>query len=180
MFIDLFYQLRKAGVPVSVTELITLNSALSAGLSNCSVDQFYQLCRTTLVKDERHYDRFDTVFGAYMHGVDTVMEAIFAEIPSDWLQRSKELELSEDERREVESMGGWDALLEAFKERLQEQRERHEGGNKWIGTAGTSPFGAFGQNPEGIRISQGASRNRSAVKVWEKREFKKASAKVHT
>jgi len=172
MFVDLFYALRKSGVPVSVTELITLNSALDAGLSKCSIDQFYQLCRTTLIKDERHYDRFDTVFAAYMNGVDTVMEAIFAEIPSDWLQRSNELDLSEEDRQEVESMGGWDALMEAFKERLQEQRERHEGGNKWIGTAGTSPFGAFGENPEGIRISQGASRNRSAVKVWEKREFK--------
>lgn len=172
MFVDLFYQLRKAGVPVSVTELITLNAALDAGLSRADVDQFYQLCRTTLVKDERHYDRFDTVFGAYMQGVDTVMEAIFAEIPSDWLARSHELELSEEERHEVESMGGWEALMEAFKERLQEQRERHEGGNRWIGTAGTSPFGAFGNNPEGIRISQGGSRNRSAVKVWEKREFK--------
>lgn len=172
MFIDFFYELRRASIPVSVTELITLNSALEAGLSNCSIDQFYQLCRTTLIKDERHYDRFDTVFGAYMHGADTVMDAIFAEIPGDWMQRSNEFDLSEEERQEVESMGGWDALMEAFKERLQEQRERHEGGNKWIGTAGTSPFGAFGENPEGIRISQGGSRNRSAVKVWEKREFK--------
>lgn len=178
MFIDFFYALRKAGIPVSVTELITLNSALAAGLSKCSIDQFYQLCRTTLIKDERHYDRFDMVFGDYMQGVDTVMEAIFADIPDDWMRRNDELNLSEEERKEIESMGGFDALMEAFKERLKEQHERHEGGNKWIGTGGTSPFGAFGKNPEGIRISQGASRHRSAVKVWEKREFKNLDENV--
>lgn len=172
MFITLFTALKSAGVPVSVTELLALNEAAAAGLAQGSVDQFYQLARATLVKDERYYDRFDTIFKGYVESGDALMQEITADIPADWMQRSDDLELSQEEQQALDAMGGWDALMDAFKERLQEQRERHEGGNKWIGTKGTSPFGAFGANPEGIRISQAASRNRSAVKVWEKRDYK--------
>ncbi|MGH8284677.1 MAG: vWA domain-containing protein, partial [Steroidobacteraceae bacterium] len=134
-------------------------------------EDFYYLARTCLVKDERLFDRFDRVFAAHFQGAEQLFAMLAAELPESWLKALAERVLSEEEKAKVESLGGWQKLIETLRERLQEQQERHEGGNKWIGTAGTSPFGAYGYNPEGIRIGQAASRNRRAVKVWDKREF---------
>jgi uncharacterized protein with von Willebrand factor type A (vWA) domain len=156
----------------SVTELLTLHEAMKCGLAGQSVDDFYFLARTALVKDEAHLDRFDRIFGAYFKGVDDSLSDIMQDIPEEWMRRQAELSLSEEERALIESMGGFDELMKALQERLEEQGERHEGGNKWIGTAGTSPFGAYGYNPEGVRIGQDGSRNRSAAKVWDKREYR--------
>ena len=172
MLIPFFYMLREGGMKTSVTELLTLHEALQAGLAGQSVDDFYFLARAALVKDESHLDRFDRIFGAYFKGVDDSLTDLMQDIPEEWLQRQAELSLSEEERKLIESMGGFDELMKALQERLDEQNERHEGGNKWIGTAGTSPFGAYGYNPEGVRIGQQGSRNRSAVKVWDKREYR--------
>ncbi len=172
MLIPFFYMLRDGGMKTSITELLTLHEAMQAGLAGQSVDDFYFLARSTLVKDEAHLDRFDRIFGAYFKGVDDSLADLFQEIPEEWLQRQAELGLSEEEKKLIESMGGFEELMKALQERLEEQQERHEGGNKWIGTAGTSPFGAYGYNPEGVRIGQAGSRNRSAVKVWDKREYR--------
>lgn len=136
-----------------------------------SVENFYYLSRATLIKDETKFDRFDQVFGHYFDGIQAATEDLTTDIPDEWLERMKQLELTDEQKAQIEAMGGWDKLMETLKKRLEEQGERHEGGSKWIGTAGTSPFGAYGYNPEGIRIGQEGSRHRRAVKVWDKREF---------
>lgn len=164
--------LREGGMKTSIIELLTLHEAMRSGLAGQSVDDFYYLARATLVKDESHLDRFDRIFGAYFKGVDDSLSDLMQEVPQEWLQRQAELMLSEEERELIRSMGGFEELMKALQERLEEQEDRHEGGNKWIGTAGTSPFGAYGYNPEGVRMGQHGSRNRSAVKVWDKREYR--------
>ena len=184
MLIDFFYTLRAAKLPVSVKELLTLLEALQAGVvgpnspepegdgeaTGYKIDDFYYLSRTTLVKDEKHFDKFDRAFSAYFKGVEIIAD-FTQEIPLEWLRKNLELNLSPEERAKIEKMG-WDELMATLKKRFEEQKERHEGGSKWIGTGGTSPFGAYGQNPQGIRIGQDKSRNRSAVKVWDQRAYK--------
>jgi uncharacterized protein len=180
MLIDFFYTLRSAKLPVSVKEYLTLLEALKEGVvgPNCDaddgmgykIDDFYYLSRTALVKDEKHYDKFDRAFASYFKGVEMVAD-FTKDIPLDWLRKNLELNLSPDELAKIEKMG-WDELMETLKKRFEEQKERHEGGNKWIGTGGTSPFGAYGQNPQGIRIGQDKGRNKSAVKVWDQRAYK--------
>lgn len=172
MLIPFFYMLREGGMKTSITELLMLHEAMKSGLASQSVDDFYFLARSALVKDEAHLDRFDRIFGAYFKGVDDSLSDLLQKIPEEWLQLQAELQLSEEEKKLIASMGDFDELMKALQERFDEQDERHEGGNKWIGTAGTSPFGAYGYNPEGIRIGQQGSRNRSAAKVWEKREYR--------
>jgi uncharacterized protein with von Willebrand factor type A (vWA) domain len=165
--------LREAGIPVSVTEYLALLESLKAGIADTSVDNFYVLARTILVKDERYYDRYDRVFAAHFSGIESMLELLGgAEIPDDWLKRLAELHLSPEEKAKIEALGGLEKVMEALKERLKEQQGRHQGGSKWIGTAGRSPFGAYGYNPEGVRIGQDASRQRSAIKVWDRREFR--------
>ncbi len=178
MLVRFFFLLRSAGVPVSITELLTLLEALKAGLGDLSAERFYYLSRTCLVKDERYYDRFDKAFAAHFKGAQDLFALLQRELPEDWLAKMAEREFSDAEKAEVEALGGWEKLMETLKKRLEEQKERHQGGNKWIGTAGTSPFGAYGFNPEGVRIGQAGSRNRSAVKVWDKREFANLDDKV--
>jgi len=173
MLVRFFLMLRDAGVPVSLTEFLALLEALKARVGALSVDDFYVLGRTVLVKDERHYDRYDRVFAAHFKGLEQAFAALAAAtVPEEWLRRMAELTLSAEERAKVEALGGFEQLMEALQERLRAQQGRHEGGNKWIGTAGRSPFGAYGYNPEGVRIGQDGSRNRSAVKVWDRREFR--------
>jgi uncharacterized protein with von Willebrand factor type A (vWA) domain len=169
---DLFYRLRKVQIPVSLTEYLTLLGALEAGIAGFSVDNFYFLARATLVKDERYFDRFDQVFGDYIRGKQTLFEEIIGEIPLEWLRKQKELNLTEEEKKQIEALGGWDKLMETLQKRLDEQKKAHHGGNKWIGTGGTSPFGAHGYNPEGVRIGQGQGRQGRAVKVWDRRDYK--------
>jgi len=171
MLIRFFHMLRAAGVPVSITEFLALHEALQARLIGQSVDDFYHLARAVLVKDERHFDRYDQVFAAHFRGVEMAFEALMADIPADWLRKSLELSLSDEDKARIAAMGGWEALMETLRRRLAEQQARHEGGGKWIGTGGTSPFGAHGYNPEGVRIGQEGSRNRRAVKVWDRREY---------
>jgi hypothetical protein len=171
MLVRFFLLLKSAGVPVSITELLTLLEALKAGLAEISAERFYHLARTCLVKDERHYDRFDQAFAAHFKGAEDLFKLLSRELPADWLEKMAVRDLSDAEKAEIEALGGWEKLMETLKQRLAEQQERHQGGSKWIGTAGTSPFGAYGYNPEGVRIGQDTSRNRSAVKVWDKREF---------
>lgn len=178
MLVELFFRLKAGGLPVSVTEFLALLGGLKHHVAGTSVNDFYFLSRTALVKDERLYDRFDQVFGNWMNGIEQTTSDLFADIPEDWLRRQAELFLSEEDRKAIEAMGGFDKLMETLRERLEEQKERHEGGNKWIGTAGTSPYGAFGYNPEGVRIGQGQSRHRSAVKVWEKRDYRNLDGSV--
>src|SRR3954463_7942161 len=172
MLVKFFFELRKGGVPVTLTEFLTLLEGLRAGVAWASARDFYFLARTTLVKDERHYDRFDRVFAEIFNGAQKLFEEIVATVPDEWLRALAASTLTEEEKNKVEALGGWEKLLETLRARLQEQKERHEGGNKWIGTAGTSPFGANGYNPEGVRIGQARSRNRSAVKVWDAREYR--------
>ncbi len=171
MFVDFFLKLRNAKVPVTLREYLTLLEGVEAGVAGYSVDDFYYLSRATLVKDERNYDKFDQAFGEYFKGIESVADAMFADIPEEWLRKEIEKLLSPEERAELEKLG-WEKLMETLKERLAEQRGRHQGGSKWIGTGGTSPFGAYGDHPEGIRIGQDEGRRRSAVKVWDKREYK--------
>jgi uncharacterized protein with von Willebrand factor type A (vWA) domain len=178
MLVRFFFLLRAAGVPVSITELLTLLEALQAGLGDLSAERFYYLARTCLVKDERYYDRYDKAFAAHFKGAEDLFALLQREMPEDWLAKMAEREFSDAEKAEVDALGGWEKLLETLRQRLEEQKERHQGGNKWIGTAGTSPFGAHGFNPEGVRIGQAAGRNRSAVKVWDKREFANLDDKV--
>ena len=171
MLIRFFLMLRAAGVPVSLTEFLALLEALEARLVGLSAEDFYWVARAVLVKDERHYDRFDRVFAAHFRGAQLALESLTAaEIPADWLRRELELQLSDEEKAHIESLGGWDALMQALRERIAEQKVRHQGGSRWIGTGGTSPFGHGGYNPEGIRIG-GEGGNRSAVKVWDRRDF---------
>jgi uncharacterized protein len=172
MLINFFFELRQVGVPVTVTEFLTLLEALRERVAWVSAQDFYYLARTCLVKDERHYDRFDRVFGEVFAGAEKLFAELVAQVPVEWLQSLSERLLSEEEKRKVAALGGWDKLLETLRERLREQKERHEGGNKWIGTGGTAPFGANGFNPEGIRIGQQSSRHRRAVKVWDEREYR--------
>ena len=191
MLIDFFYTLRSAKLPVSVKEYLMLLEALQAGvvgpnsgklddeseasaasdeLSSWKIDDFYYLSRTILVKDEKHFDKFDRAFASYFKGVETIAD-FTKDIPLEWLRKNLELELSPEDKAKIEKLG-WDELMETLKKRFEEQKERHEGGSKWIGTGGTSPFGANGFNPQGIRIGQEKSRNRSAVKVWDQRAYK--------
>jgi uncharacterized protein len=178
MLVKFFFLLRKTGVPVSITELLTLLEALKAGLGDLSAERFYYLARTCLVKDERFYDRYDRAFATHFKGVEDLFSALQRELPADWLEKLTLREFSDEEKAQIEALGGWDKLMETLKKRLEEQKERHQGGNKWIGTAGTSPYGAYGFNPEGVRIGQDGGRNRSAVKVWDKREFANLDDKV--
>jgi uncharacterized protein with von Willebrand factor type A (vWA) domain len=172
MLVDFFLHLRSRRLPVSVKEYLTLLEGMSKRLAFASVEEFYHLSRTALVKDEAHYDRFDRAFGEYFHGIEALPLDLSAEVPAEWLRRQAELVLSEEDKKLIDSLGGWERLMETLRKRLEEQKGRHQGGSKWIGTAGTSPFGAYGYNPEGIRIGQEASRNRRAVKVWDRREYR--------
>ncbi|HTD91413.1 MAG TPA: VWA domain-containing protein [Burkholderiales bacterium] len=171
MLIEFFLKLKEGGVPVSIKEFLVLLQGFEKQVIFGSVEDFYYLSRTCLVKDEKYFDRFDRVFSAYFKGIIDV-EGIEAKIPEEWLRRLAERHLTEEEKKLVESLGGWEKLMETLKKRLEEQKGRHQGGNKWIGTAGTSPFGAYGYNPEGVRIGQQESRHRRAVKVWDQREYK--------
>ncbi|RDE19691.1 VWA domain-containing protein [Motiliproteus coralliicola] len=173
MLIDFFGELRKARVPATLKELLSLLEAIEAGFAFADLEEFYLLSRTCLVKDEKYFDRFDRAFGAYFSNL-TELEGeglVEALIPEDWLRADFLKQLSDEEKAKIESLGGFDKLMETLKQRLEEQQKRHAGGNKWIGTGGTSPFGHSGYNPEGIRIG-GESRNKRAVKVWEKRQFR--------
>ncbi len=172
MLVELFTKLRAAGIPVSLREFLTLLEALQARVASVDVDDFYYLSRTSLVKDERYFDRFDRVFGAHFKGLETLFEAVIGEIPLEWLRGQAELTLSDEEKREIEALGGWEKLMETLRERLKEQKGRHQGGSKWVGTAGTSPFGGYGFNPEGIRIGQQDNRQGRGVKVWDRREYR--------
>jgi len=169
---DFFIQLRQGGVPASVKEYLMLMEALSRHVTSGSLDEFYYLSRACLVKDEANYDKFDRVFGSYFKGIASSADPQLAQIPEEWLRLQAELLLSEEEKRLIQSLGGWEKLMETLKKRLEEQKGRHQGGSKWIGTGGTSPFGAHGYNPEGVRIGQDGSRNRRAVKVWDRREYR--------
>ncbi|MFM9980251.1 MAG: vWA domain-containing protein [Burkholderiales bacterium] len=170
MLIDFFFKLKSHKLPVSIKEFLTLLEALQKGVIGSSIDDFYYLARTTMVKDESNFDKFDRAFAEFWEGIEAI-PGIEAQIPLEWLLKQAELTLSEEEKKMIEALGGWEKLMETLKKRLEEQKERHQGGNKWIGTGGTSPFGAYGFNPEGIRIGQKTSRNRSAVKVWDQREY---------
>ena len=172
MLLNLFNEMRAAKVPVSVRELLDLINALKHHVVFADMDEFYYLARAILVKDERHYDKFDRAFAAYFTGIENLDQHIEALIPDEWLRREFERSLSPEERAKIESLGGLDKLIEAFKERLEEQKGKHKGGNKWIGTAGTSPFGSGGYNPEGFRLGNDGERQGRAVKVWEQREYK--------
>jgi uncharacterized protein with von Willebrand factor type A (vWA) domain len=172
MLIPFYFMLREGGLKTSITELLTLLEAMRRGVAGTSVDDFYFLARSALVKDEAKLDLFDRIFAAFFQGVEDTFGDLFDDVPEEWLRRQAELFLSEEERAQIEAMGGFEELMKALRERLDEQDDRHEGGSKWIGTAGTSPFGAFGYNPEGVRIGQHGSRNRSAVKVWDRREYR--------
>lgn len=172
MFTKFFQELKSAGVPVSLREYLTLMEGMSAGLANQKVEHFYYLSRASLVKDERNLDKFDRVFAHVFKGVESVGDALTAEIPEEWLKLMTEKYFTEEDKQKIEAMGGWDKLMETLKKRLEEQEKRHQGGNKWIGTEGTSPYGSGGYNPEGIRIGNEGKRQGRAVKVWEKREYK--------
>lgn len=172
MFLSFFQQLKAAKVPVTLREYLTLMDALAADLANRRVEDFYYLARATLVKDERHLDRFDQVFGQAFKGLEALSETLETEIPEEWLRSLAQRYLTEEEKAEIEALGGWDKIMEELRKRLEEQKGRHAGGNKWIGTGGTSPFGADGYNPAGIRIGQRASHHQRAIKVWDKREFR--------
>ncbi len=172
MLLDFFLAVRRAGVPASLQEFLTLLEALDRGVVHGSVDEFYTLARLCLVKDEAYFDRFDLAFAAYFQGVREMPQALAREIPAQWLRKLAERWLSDEEKAKIEALGGWDKLMQTLRRRLEEQKARHQGGSKWIGTAGTSPFGAYGYHPEGVRIGQEGSRNRRAVKVWDRREFR--------
>ena len=174
MFIDFFLKLRDVGVPCSLREYLTLVEAVDSGYADFDLNGFYFLSRSAMVKDERNLDKFDRVFGEVFKGIETPEgeEGATHDIPEEWLRKLSEKILTDEEKKQIEAMGGWDKLMETLQKRLEEQKKRHQGGSKWIGTGGTSPFGAYGYNPEGVRIGQDENRNFSAVKVWDKREFK--------
>lgn len=179
MFFDFFYSLRKHGIPVSLHEYLNLMEALKQGVVAYQIDDFYALSKTIMVKQEGHLDRFDKIFGQYFQGLEEIPDDFFIQkIPEDWLRQQLLKSMSEEERAAIEKMGGLDALIDRFKELLQEQRERHAGGNKWIGTGGTSPFGAMGYNPEGFRMGPESAGNRTAIKVWDRRQFQDLDDKV--
>jgi uncharacterized protein with von Willebrand factor type A (vWA) domain len=172
MLVTFFHELKAARVPVTLKEYLTLMRALEADLADKRVEDFYYLSRAALVKDERDLDKFDRVFGHVFKGLDLIAETLEADIPEEWLKVLTERFLTEEERAKIEALGGWDKIMEELKKRLQEQEGRHQGGSKWIGTGGTSPYGAYGYNPAGIRIGQNKNRNNRAIKVWDKREFR--------
>ncbi len=181
MFLPFFETLRRVGVPVSLREYLAFLEGLAAGLVTYDPEGFYYLARTAMVKDERFLDRFDRAFAESFKGLESipaeaVLEAI--DLPRDWLEKLAEKYLTPEEKAQIAALGGFDALMETLRKRLEEQKGRHQGGNTWIGTAGTSPFGAYGYNPEGIRIGQETSRHQRAVKVWDKREFKNLDDQV--
>jgi len=183
MFIGFFLALRAAGIKTSLREFLTLQEAIRSDLADYDIDTFYFLARTCLVKDERFLDRFDKVFGESFKGIlqpapagKPGVEA--RELPAEWLEKLAEKHLTDEEKAQIEAMGGFEKLMETLRQRLEEQKGRHQGGNKWIGTAGTSPFGAHGFNPEGVRIGQQSGRNRFAVKVWDQRSFKNLAGDV--
>ncbi|EKX55927.1 hypothetical protein D516_3526 [Rhodobacter sp. AKP1] len=181
MFLPFFETLRRTGVPVSLREYLSFLEGMAAGLVTWDVEGFYHLARTAMVKDERHLDRFDRAFAESFRGLETITadEVLAAvDLPREWLEKLAEKHLSPEERAEIAALGGFDKLMETLKERLAEQKGRHQGGSKWIGTAGTSPFGAYGYNPEGVRIGQDESRHRRAVKVWDRREFRNLDDQV--
>jgi uncharacterized protein with von Willebrand factor type A (vWA) domain len=174
MLIEFFFKLREYRLPVTIRELLDLLGALKKGIVFASTDEFYFLSRLTLVKDESHYDKFDRAFADYFEGVESI-DLIGDDIPEEWLRKQFEKNLTDEEKAQIEALGGLDEIMKAFQERLNEQKERHQGGNKWVGTGGTSPFGAYGYNPEGVRVGQDGNRSFSAVKVWDKRTFKNLS-----
>lgn len=178
MFVTFFHELKAAKVPVTLKEYLTLMEALQADLADQRVEHFYYLSRAALVKDERHLDKFDQVFGHVFKGLELMSDAAEANIPEEWLRAISSLYLSEEEKKKIEALGGWDKIMEELKKRLAEQKGRHQGGSKWIGTGGTSPYGAEGYNPAGVRIGQKENRNFRALKVWDKREFKDLDDKV--
>ncbi len=178
MFAHFILALRQAGVPVSITEYLALITAMKAAVATHSVEDFYYLSRAALVKDERHFDRFDRVFGECFKGLEPPEGDLRKAIPEEWLRKMAEKLLTPEEMKQVQAMGGLDALIRRLRDVLREQKGRHQGGSKWIGTSGTSPFGAYGYNPEGVRIGQDQSRHRSAVKVWDRREFRDLDSDV--
>jgi uncharacterized protein len=178
MFAGFIAQLRATGVPASLTEYLSLLRALKAGCADYSLEDFYFLARAALVKDERHIDRFDRVFAHFFRGLDGIQAELVVDLPEEWLKKLAERLLTEEELAAVQVLGGWDKLMQTLRQRLAEQKERHEGGSKWIGTIGTSPFGAHGHNPGGVRIGQTGTGNRSATKVWDRREFRDLDGEV--
>jgi uncharacterized protein with von Willebrand factor type A (vWA) domain len=172
MFFQFFDELRSAKVPVTLKEYLALMDALSSDVIELKVDQFYFLSRAALVKDERNLDKFDRVFSHVFKGLETLDATETAQLPEEWLRALTEKFLTEEEKKQIEALGGWEKLMETLKKRLEEQKKRHEGGSKMIGTSGTSPFGAMGYNPEGVRIGQDKGRHGRAVKVWDKREYR--------
>src|SRR3712207_6225285 len=174
MFFSFVDELRAAGIPASLKEHLTLLEALDADVIGARPEEFYYLARATFVKDEGLLDRFDQVFGKVFRGLETSYGTEAVPIPEEWLRKVAELYLTPEQMEEIKSLGSWEEIMETLKKRLEEQKEWHQGGSKWIGTAGTSPFGAYGYNPEGIRIGQEGGRNRSAIKVWDKREFRRS------
>jgi len=173
MFVTFFHELKTAGVPVTLKEYLTLMQALEAHVAGFRVEDFYYLSRAALVKDERNFDRFDRVFGHVFKGLEGLSaEELLAQIPEEWLRKLNEKFLTDEEKAMIEALGGWEKIMQELKKRLEEQKGRHQGGSKWIGTAGTSPFGAYGYNPAGVRIGQSENRNNRAIKVWDRREYK--------
>jgi hypothetical protein len=178
MLVRFFEDLRTAGVPVTIREFLTLLEALEQRVASHDAREFYYLARATLVKDERHFDRFDLAFARYFAGMENIVAALVADIPDDWLRAAATRLMSDEEKAKIEALGGWSKLIETLKQRLAEQRARHAGGNKWIGTGGTSPFGTSGFNPEGVRIGGQGPGERRAVKVWEQRDFRNLDDRV--
>jgi uncharacterized protein with von Willebrand factor type A (vWA) domain len=178
MFFSFVDELRAAGISASMKEHLTLLEALDAEVIAARPDEFYYLARATFVKDEGLLDRFDRVFAKVFRGIESEYGTEAVPIPEEWLRRVAELYLTPEQMEEIKALGSWEEIMETLKQRLAEQKERHEGGNKWIGTSGTSPFGAYGYNPEGVRIGQEGGRNRSAIKIWDKREFRNLDSSV--
>jgi hypothetical protein len=177
MLSTFFFKLKEHRLPVSIKEYLTLLEAMQKHVIGPSIDEFYFLARATLIKDEANFDKFDRAFSEFFRGVEAIAGQN-ADIPLEWLRKQAELNLTPEEKALIESLGGWDKLMEMLKKRLEEQKGRHQGGNRMIGTAGTSPFGAYGYNPEGVRIGQERSRNRTAVKVWDQREYRNLDGEV--
>jgi len=175
MFLNFFYNLKHSKIPVSLREFLTFLEVLETGLSDFDIDKFYYLARLSLIKDEKNIDKFDKVFSSTFSGIEnTSLEALLESehIPNDWIRKLADKILSKEEKDKIEALGGFEKLMQTLKQRLEEQKKRHQGGNKWVGTAGTSPFGSYGYNPEGVRIGQGESKHQRAVKVWDKRDFR--------
>ena len=169
MLINFFMSLKEHKLPVSITELFALLECLNEDIVFGDVDDFYYLARLCMVKDEKHFDRFDRAFSGYFENIEATADIFVSEVPGDWLRKQFEASLSEEDKAKLQSLGGLEKLLEEFRKRLEEQQKRHQGGSKWIGTGGTSPFGAYGYNPEGIRLGQDEGRSSTAVKVWARR-----------